>query len=237
MRDRQRGTTTKCLIYQRYSLHWQQSNIHQKLCTNYTTFTLQKWPNHAEPNRTGSAVQTMLAWFGPAHFSSVLWLFTLSTNWADRCWPTKMCQCKRSIRQFCSRISYNTGKSSVTHVSTHSLQVINFLMDNIATQQVQGSVFAFYSLFWECLYKFLSYCLEFISPLVSSQNSSLVLARWINSTSKSKKPITKIFYHNICIQVILPFLYNILGNFCIAIFSNSWKIISQNFRRHGTLLI
>ena len=28
-------------------------------------------PNHAEPNRAGPAVQTMLAWFGPAHFSSV----------------------------------------------------------------------------------------------------------------------------------------------------------------------
>ena len=25
----------------------------------------------AEPNRAGPAVQTMLAWFGPAHFSSV----------------------------------------------------------------------------------------------------------------------------------------------------------------------
>ena len=28
-------------------------------------------PNHAEPNRAGPAVQTMLAWFGPAHFSLV----------------------------------------------------------------------------------------------------------------------------------------------------------------------
>ena len=48
-------------------------------------------PNRAEPNRAGPAVQTM---FGPAHFSSVLWLFTLSYK---LCWPTKMCQCKRSI--------------------------------------------------------------------------------------------------------------------------------------------
>ena len=29
-------------------------------------------PNCAEPNYAGPAVQTMLAWFGPAHFSSVL---------------------------------------------------------------------------------------------------------------------------------------------------------------------
>ena len=29
-------------------------------------------PNRAELNCVGSAVQTMLAWFGPAHFSSVL---------------------------------------------------------------------------------------------------------------------------------------------------------------------
>ena len=28
--------------------------------------------NRAELNRAGPAVQTMLAWFGPAHFSSVL---------------------------------------------------------------------------------------------------------------------------------------------------------------------
>ena len=51
-------------------------------------------PNPAELNHAGPAVQTMLAWFGPAHFSSVLLLFTL---WADSCWPTKICQCKRSI--------------------------------------------------------------------------------------------------------------------------------------------
>ena len=40
----------------------------------YTTFTLHytSGPNRAEPNRAGPAVQTMLAWFGPAHFSSVL---------------------------------------------------------------------------------------------------------------------------------------------------------------------
>ena len=36
----------------------------------YTTFTLQ---NRAEPNSAGLAVRTMLAWFSPAHFSSVLW--------------------------------------------------------------------------------------------------------------------------------------------------------------------
>ena len=26
-------------------------------------------PNHVEPNSAGPAVQTMLAWFGPAHFT------------------------------------------------------------------------------------------------------------------------------------------------------------------------
>ena len=36
------------------------------------------------PNHAGPAVQTMLAWFGPAHFSSVLWLFTLSNKLG---WP------------------------------------------------------------------------------------------------------------------------------------------------------
>ena len=51
---------------------------------------LQKWANRAELNcaelnraelnRAGPAVQTMLAWFGPAHFSSVLCLFTLSNK-------------------------------------------------------------------------------------------------------------------------------------------------------------
>ena len=36
--------------------------------------------NCAELNQAGPAVQTMLAWFGPAHFSSVLLLLTLSNK-------------------------------------------------------------------------------------------------------------------------------------------------------------
>ena len=42
---------------------------------NVTAYTYRSGPNHAEPNRAGPAVQTMLTWFGPAHFSLVLWLF------------------------------------------------------------------------------------------------------------------------------------------------------------------
>ena len=51
----------------------------QLLCLHY-----RSGPNRAEPNSAGPAVQTMLAWFGPAHFSSVLWLFTLSNKLG---WP------------------------------------------------------------------------------------------------------------------------------------------------------
>ena len=39
--------------------------------------------------------QTMLAWFGPA--LQFYYYLHCQTNWADPCWPTKMCQCKRSI--------------------------------------------------------------------------------------------------------------------------------------------
>ena len=62
-------------------------------------------PNRAEPNRAGPAVQTMLAllykpcWPGLAQLTSAQFYDCLhcQTNWADPCWPTKMCQCKRSI--------------------------------------------------------------------------------------------------------------------------------------------
>ena len=47
--------------------------------------------NHAELNLAGPVVQTMLAWFDPAHSAQFYDCLHCQTNWADPFWPTKMC--------------------------------------------------------------------------------------------------------------------------------------------------
>ena len=66
--------------YSVYSAFVFQSLSSLSSTSTYTRFTLQKWAKPCWAECVGPAVQTMLAWFGPAHFSSVYDCLHCQTN-------------------------------------------------------------------------------------------------------------------------------------------------------------